>query len=200
MSCGPSEAMKAAADQVDALNAKIDAAIMDIPGMSELANLKENAESAAQGLMDKLSDAIPSINFPELPPGAKSLQDEMKEIAGFIALGALALPQLKSQLDYMKDKYAGVDVDIENLADLLRTGAMDLDNLCKLVPNIQTQGVNVEIKATPTSLPDIDPVAILRGGAIPEFPTSIETYIETSKVNKKATDDFLNIELPTFDF
>ena len=124
----------------------------------------------------------------------------MKEIAGYIALGALALPQLKSQLDYMKDKYAGVDVDIENLADLLRTGAMDLDNLCKLVPNIQTQGVNVEIKATPTSLPDIDPVAILRGGAIPEFPTSIETYIETSKVNKKATDDFLNIELPTFDF
>ena len=100
----------------------------------------------------------------------------------------------------MKDKYANVDVDIENLADLLRTGAMDLDNLCKLVPNIQTQGVNVEIKATPTSLPDIDPVAILRGGAIPEFPTSIETYIETSKVNKKATDDFLNIELPTFDF
>jgi hypothetical protein len=200
MSCGPSEAMKAAAETVDALNAKIDAAIMDIPGMDELANLKENAESAAQGLMDKLSAAIPSINFPTLPNSAKSLQDEMKEVAALIALGALALPQLKDQLDYMKDKYSGVDVDIENLADLLRTGAMDLDNLCKLVPNIQKQGVKVEVKATPTSIPDIDPVAIIRGGAIPEFPKSIDAYIETSKVNKKATDDFLNIELPTFDF
>tara|TARA_Y100000385_G_C13106264_1_gene648097 strand:+ start:1249 stop:1854 length:606 start_codon:yes stop_codon:yes gene_type:complete len=201
MSCGPSKAMKAAADQVDALNAKIDAAIMDIPGMDELANLKENAESAAQGLMDKLSAAIPSIAFPEVPAAAKSLQDEMKEVAGLIALGVLALPQLKNQLDYMKDKYAGVDeVDIDNLAGLLRSGAMDLDSICKLVPNVQTQGINAKVLGIPTSIPDIDPVALIRGGKLPELPKVGKVYVEVDKVSKKQGADFFDIELPNFDF
>ena len=134
MSCGPSEAMKAAAEQVDALNAKIDAAIMDIPGMDELANLKENAESAAQGLMDKLSDAIPSINFPELPPGAKSLQDEMKEIAGYIALGAFFSTSTK------KVKYKATTKILNKVKKLTKTpivaiGGINFDNYKKLLLN-----------------------------------------------------------------
>ena len=118
-----------------------------------------------------------------------------------IALGVLALPQLKSQLDYMKDKYAGVDeVNIENLAGLLRSGAMDLDSICKLVPNVQTQGINAQVLGVPTSIPDIDPVAIIRGGKLPELPKVGRVYVEVDKVVKKQGDDFLDIELPNFDF
>ena len=66
MSCGISESMKGVADQVDALNAKLDAAVMSAPGMGELAGLKDKVEGAAQGIMDKLDAAIPSIKFPVL--------------------------------------------------------------------------------------------------------------------------------------
>ena len=55
MSCGPAKALLELADQVDALNQSIDAAIMDIPGMGELAGLNDKVEGTAQGLMDKLN-------------------------------------------------------------------------------------------------------------------------------------------------
>ena len=192
--------MLAAAEKVDALNDQLDAAVMNIPGMSELAGLKEKAQAEAQGLMDSLAGAIPSINFPAIPAGAKTLQDEMKEIAGYIALGALALPQLKAQLEYMENKWSGADVDINNLAGLLRSGAMDLDSICKLVPNLKTQGVNVAVLGVPTTIPDIDPVAILRGGSLPELPKVDKVYVEVTKVVENQGKDFLDIELPNFDF
>ena len=44
----------------------------------------------------------------------------------------------------MKTKWSGVDVDIDNLADLLRSGAMDIDSICKMVPNVETDGINAE--------------------------------------------------------
>ena len=53
MSCGPSKELLAVADQIDALNAQLDAAIMDIPGMGELAGLKGKVEGEAQKLKDK---------------------------------------------------------------------------------------------------------------------------------------------------
>ena len=54
MSCGPSKAMLEIADQVDALNAKIDGAIMNAPGMSELAGLKDKVNDIGNGIMDKV--------------------------------------------------------------------------------------------------------------------------------------------------
>ena len=161
MSCGLSEAMKGAADQVDALNEKFDAAVMNSP-IGELGNIAEKAEAAAQGVMDKLNDAIPSIKLPNLPFDQLPLQDQFKELAALTALGILQAPKIAQQLELMKRKYKGTDIDIDNLADLLRSGAMDIDKICKLVPNVDMQGVNVEVKGVPTSFPDIDPVALIR--------------------------------------
>jgi hypothetical protein len=91
-----------------------------------------------------------------------------------------------------------MDIDIDNLADMLRSGAMDLDSLCKMVPNVQTQGVNLEVKGIPTSFPNIDPVAILRGGSLPPMPKVGDVYIKPTIKAKEQADDFLNLELPTF--
>lgn len=200
MSCGISESMKGVADQVDALNAKLDAAVMSAPGMGELAGLKDKVEGAAQGIMDKLDAAIPSIKFPDTPFDQLPLQDQMKEIAGLLALGYLKKDAVESKLKQLETKWSSVDVDINNLADLLRSGAMDLDSICKLVPNVDTEGVNAVVKGVPTSFPDIDPVSILRGGPTPQLPKIGDVYIETSVQAKKQTDDFLDIELPTFDW
>ena len=200
MSCGISESMKGVADQVDALNAKLDAAVMSAPGMGELAGLKDKVEGAAQGIMDKLDAAIPSIKFPNTPFDQLPLQDQMKEIAGLLALGYLKKDAVESKIKQLEAKWSNVDVDINNLADLLRSGAMDLDSICKLVPNVDTEGVNAVVKGIPTSFPDIDPVSILRGGPTPQLPKIGDVYIETSVQAKKQTDDFLDIELPTFDW
>ncbi len=198
MSCGPAKALLEMADKVDALNESIDAAIMDIPGMSELAGLKDKVTSEANSLMDKLNEAMPTIKFPDKDFLDLPLQDQMKQIAGLIALGYLAKPQLEAKLDQMKTKYGGMDIDIDNLADMLRSGAMDLDSLCKMVPNVQTQGVNLEVKGIPTSFPNIDPVAILRGGSLPPMPKVGDVYIKPTIKAKEQADDFLNLELPTF--
>ena len=200
MSCGISESMKGVADQVDALNAKLDAAVMSAPGMGELAGLKDKVEGAAQGIMDKLDAAIPSIKFPVTPFDQLPLQDQMKEIAGLLALGYLKKDAVESKIKQLEAKWSNVDVDINNLAGLLRSGAMDLDSICKLVPNVDTEGVNAVVKGIPTSFPDIDPVSILRGGPTPQLPKIGDVYIETSVQAKKQTDDFLDIELPTFDW
>ena len=200
MSCGISESMKGLADQVDALNAKLDAAVMSAPGMGELAGLKDKVEGAAQGIMDKLDAAIPSIKFPVTPFDQLPLQDQMKEIAGLLALGYLKKDAVESKIKQLEAKWSNVDVDINNLAGLLRSGAMDLDSICKLVPNVDTEGVNAVVKGIPTSFPDIDPVSILRGGPTPQLPKIGDVYIETSVQAKKQTDDFLDIELPTFDW
>ena len=66
MSCGLSKAMAGAAEQVDALNEHFDAAVRNSP-LGELGSIAEKAEAAAQGVMDKLNDAIPSIKLPDLP-------------------------------------------------------------------------------------------------------------------------------------
>ena len=200
MSCGISESMKQVADQVDALNAKLDAAVMGVPGMGELAGLKDKVEGAAQGIMDKLDAAIPSIKFPTTPFDQLPLQDQMKEIAGLLALGYLKKDAVESKIKQLERKWSNVDVDINNLADLLRSGAMDLDSICKMVPNVDTEGVHAVVKGVPTSFPDIDPVSILRGGPTPQLPKLDKVYIETSVQSKKQTDDFLDIELPTFDW
>ena len=101
MSCGLSEAMKGAADQVDALNEKFDAAVMNSP-IGELGNIAEKAEAAAQGVMDKLNDAIPSIKLPNLPFDQLPLQDQFKELAALTALGILQAPKIAQQLELMK--------------------------------------------------------------------------------------------------
>jgi len=201
MSCGLSEAMKGAADQVDALNESFNAAVMNSP-IGELGNIAEKAEAAAQGVMDKLNDAIPSINLPDLPFDQLPLQDQFKELAALTTLGILQAPKIASKLKSMKNKYQGTDVDIDNLADLLRSGAMDIDQICKLVPNVDMQGVNVEVKGVPTSFPDIDPVALIRKGKLPDTSTfNLDgVRVDTKVISKKQADDFLDIELPTFDF
>lgn len=194
--------MKAAADQVDALNEAIDASIMNIPGMAELDNLAAKAQEEAQGIMDKLADAIPSINIADVPFGELGLQDQMKELVALAALGYLQAPKIAAKLAEMKAKYEGTDVDIDNLAQLLRSGALDVDEICKLVPNVNTDGINLEVKGIPTTFPDIDPVALVRKGKLPDSPVFDKDFIDldVNVVSRKQADDFLDIELPSFNF
>ncbi len=200
MSCGPSKALREVAGQIDQLNEAFDAAIESSP-LGKLQSIKEEAVAELNGLMDKLETAIPATAFDladklfdDLPLG-----DQMKEVAGLLALGYLQKDAVEAKLDIMKRKYGNLDgVDIDNVADLLRSGAADIDDLCKLLPNAETQGVNLVVKGIPTSFPDVDPVAMIRKGELPPLPDVGKVFLDTNVVAKDQADDFLNLELPNF--
>ena len=69
-----------------------------------------------------------------------------------------------------------------------------------MVPNVQTQGIDLTVIGVPSSFPDIDPVAIIRGNPIPEMPSIDNIYIDKNVRSKEQAEEFLNIELPNFDF
>ena len=77
--------------------------------------------------------------------------------------------------------------------------AIDLDSLCKLVPNIEKEGVEITVKGVPTSFPDIDPAAILKGGKLPPVVIG-EIEVDVGTRAKEEAEEFLNLELPDFDY
>ena len=202
MSCGPSEALKGMADQIDALDDKIDSLITESP-LGKLNALKDQANDAVNGVMGKLENAIPSALNKLGNKLDQTLQEDVSDIAKLLLLGVVAYPQYVQELERVKRKWGKVDLgdfkSLDQVADALRSGALDLDRICKLIPNTEKQGVNVIVKGTPTSFPDIDPVALVKYGKLPNYKTP-KFEVQTTTRAKKQAEEFLNFELPEFDF
>ena len=203
MSCGPSEALKGMADQIDALDDKIDSLITESP-LGKLNALKDQANDAVNGVMGKLEGAIPSALNKLGSKLDQTLHEDVSDIAKLLLLGVVALPQYKQELERVKRKWGdlsdlGQYKSLDEVADALRSGALDLDRICKLIPNTEKQGVDVIVKGTPTSFPDIDPVALVKYGKLPNYKTP-KFEVQTTTRAKKQAEEFLNLELPEFDF
>jgi len=202
MSCGPSKKLLELADQVQAAEDKFDSIINESP-LGKLNEIKNDALEDVNSVMGKMENMIPSILNKVLSDDDKTLHDDVKDFLKVIMLGAIALPDIKYKLEYLKNKWGNVDLgDIKNfddLQDILRNGAIDIDMICKAIPNIEKEGVQVTVKATPTSFPDIDPASILKGGSLPSIQKP-SVYIEIGDRIKKQGEEFLNLELPDFDF
>ena len=202
MSCGPSEKLKDLAAQVQAAEDKFDSLVNSSP-LGKLNEIKNDALEDVNGILGKMETMIPSILNKLLSAADKTLHDDVKDLLKFIMLGKIAQPQIESQLDWMKERWGNLDLgDIKNFDDLrrmLENGAIDIDNLCKLIPNVEEEGVNVIVRATPTSFPDIDPAAILKGGKLPDIANPpIDIQIGTRA--KEEAEEFLNLELPDYDY
>ena len=202
MSCGPAQAILDVADQIENAKEAVLAEI-DASPLGQLLSIKEEAEAELNGLMDKLESAIPEMAtdlaekaFDELP-----LSDQMKDIAGFIALGYLQKDLVESKLESVKNKFGAiVDANsIDDVVSLLRSGAASVDDLCKLIPNVDTQGIGFAIKGIPTSFPTLDPVAMIKKGKLPDLPDVGKVFLEAKVEAKDQADDFLSLELPRFD-
>ena len=115
------------------------------------------------------------------------------------------LRKLEKEIALLKSKYENMDLgdfkDLDDVVAALRSGALDLDNICKLIPNFEEEpgGIGFALKGVPTSFPEIDPVALLKGGKLPDFPKS-EFDLEVEAITKEATDEFLQFDLPKFGF
>ena len=104
MSCGPSEKLKALADQVDALDDKIDSLITESP-LGKLNDLKNQAGDAVNGVMGKLTDAIPEALTKIGDIADRTLHEDVSDIAKLLLLGVVALPQYKQELERVKRKW-----------------------------------------------------------------------------------------------
>ena len=205
MSCGPAEALKGLADGIDILDDKIDSLIEESP-LGKLNELKGEAEAAVNGVMDAVNVMIPEIGLGVLdglvPAG---LQDDIKGIASFVLAGIASKDAFENKLNSLKSKYENMDLgdfkDLDDVVAALRSGALDLDNICKLIPNFEEEpgGIGFALKGVPTSFPEIDPVALLKGGKLPDFP-KFEFDLEVEAITKEATDEFLQFDLPKFGF
>ena len=202
MSCGPSEKLRALADQVDALDDKIDSLITESP-LWKLNDLKNQAGDAVNGVMGKLTDAIPEALTKIGDIADRTLHEDISEIGKLLLLGIVAKPLYEQEIRRLKDKLGNVGLgdfkDLDDVANALRSGALDLDKICKLIPNTEKQGVDVVVKGTPISFPDIDPVALVKYGKIPDVRTG-KIALKTSVRSKKQAEEFLNLQLPEFDF
>ena len=202
MSCGPSEKLKELADQVQALEDKFDDMVNESP-LGKLNDLKAEAEAEINGVMGKIEGMIPDMLVKVKDFADKNLHQDVQDAFKMIILLGAEKDAIEAKVAQLKSKWGNIDLgDIKSFDDLeglLRSGALDLDSICKLIPNIEKEGIGINVKGVPTSFPDIDPVAILKGRGLPDLPKP-KIVIDIGTRIKKVNDAFINLELPDFDF
>tara|TARA_Y100000996_G_C22504107_1_gene635650 strand:+ start:189 stop:797 length:609 start_codon:yes stop_codon:yes gene_type:complete len=202
MSCGPSKALRDLAGQIDELDNKVDDLIAESP-LGKLADLQNQAKDAIGGVMNKVEAAIPEALNKVLGEMDKTLHEDASDLLKFIMLGAIAKPQLENKLDSMKKKWGSVDLgdikDLDDLADLIRNGAIDLDSICKMLPNVEGQGVDLVVKGRPISFPDISPEGLLKGHGLPDIKKG-NVWFDVGRSSRRQSEEFFNLEIPEFDW
>jgi len=203
MACGLSKDMLALADQIDSVNEAIDEKINNATAPIEdlLGDFEDTINGAVDAVEAKIKVAVPSLIDKVVPD---NLQTDIENMARIALLGAIAIPQFLTELDRLKDKWgpilegSGQDIDLNNIADLIRNGALDIDTLCKKIPNIDFPGgdqVNVMVKGIPVTFPNVDAVDIIRGAPIPEI-TKPEFSVDVGILKNAAKDRWINFDLP----
>ena len=203
MSCGPSKALAGLAEKVDLANEKIDELILQ-PTIGKLDDLKQQAEDELNGMLGDLEAMIPEIDLGiEIPEELKSLQDDFKDVGNFLLLGLAKKDALVNKMAQIESKWGNVDLgDFENLQDIskaLMTGAADIDSLCKLLPNVQTDGIDISVKGTPLSFPNLDLGAIILGDDVPKFKKP-KFELDIKAIKKSLNSDFFTTRIPNIDF
>lgn len=197
MSCGPAAGAKALADKVDAVNDKIDSVISDAQQgiASQVASLKSTIQGEVSGMTDSLKKLIPEI--PKVPD---SLQNDITKITKTLLTGKLAAEDIANDLKNLEQKWGSLDfgdINLNNLPQLLRSGALDLESICKKIPNLEKEGVDVIVKGAPVTFPEIDAVSIIRGGNIPKVIEPI-IKVDIARAKREAGEKYLNIVKPRF--
>ena len=203
MSCGATGKLVELTQSIGSTNDIIDKLIDKIPitpaqnqSIADAAAIIAMATDAAaikDLVTSKLKGYLPEI---EIPEEIKGLQADIEGFASDILAAKLAVDDIKNEVYNLKTKYDGLDlgdVAIDDIPDLLRQGALDLDNLCKKIPNFEEDGAGFVLKGTPITTPKKSAIADLLGIQIPEIKDFVYDIREVKQSKGKS---FINIELP----
>lgn len=198
MSCGISEKAKVLTDKLDELDAKIDEALNDIPGVAEAQAFVDDLEGNINKIKDDVLSQIPILGGGSLPPELQSLQADVEGAIGFVAQGVAGVQDMAAQVAYIKGKWGGTDLgdikDIDSLIGMIQSGAADLDNLCNAVPNLKPNpDGSVTVGATPLSISDIDVLGVLTGDPLPKIKGG-RLFIDINGYASPSLNSFSNIK------
>ena len=101
----------------------------------------------------------PELKLPEVPPLLKSLHtDALGILKDLNSKDPLKIAQAKLDIDKLKEKFPNMsDEEFAKLKENLLSGKIDIDNLCKLVPNLEVDSEGNEIeKGVPATAPEVD--------------------------------------------
>lgn len=223
MSCGLNEQQQEVLDKLTSLSSAdgilglLDAFPMPFPttgqGIAEAlgvgaqyATLITEIQKVEQFITDIENGMLP-IPDNLIPPELKSLQsdvqglvDKIKPLASSATDVVLSAEQIKNEVKNLKTKWGDIDAGaggIENLPNLIKEGAVTLENLCKKVENLQKSAEDFSnvIKGTPITAPKEAPENIEEGDPVPEIPKPSVTQ-DYERRAKEIADEFADIEPP----
>lgn len=142
----------------------------------------------------KLKEYLPEI---EVPEEIKGLQSDIRAFATDIADAALAVEDIQNEVATLKTKYSGLDlgdIDIQDIPALLKQGALDLDNLCKKIPNFEeNEAGELVLKGTPITTPIKSAVSDILGIQIPKIKDFV-FRVDPGELAAEAEKSFANVE------
>lgn len=223
MSCGLNDQQQEVLDKLTSLSSAdgilglLDAFPMPFPttgqGIAEAAGvgtqyltLTTKIQEVEQFITDVKNGMLP-IPDNLIPPELKSLQsdvqgfiDKVKPLASSATDVILSAEQIKNEVKNLKTKWGDIDAGaggIENLPNLIKEGAVTLDNLCKKVENLQksADGLSNVLKGTPITAPKEAPEEVEEGEPVPEIPKPSVTQ-DYERRAKEIADEFADIEPP----
>jgi hypothetical protein len=205
MSCGATEKLVELTQSIGSTNDIIDKLIDKIPitpaqnqSIADAAAIIAMASDAAaiqELVTSKLKEYLPEI---EIPEEIKGLQSDIQSFASDILTAKLAADDIANEVKNLSTKYSGLnlgDIDIQKIPQLLKDGALDLNNLCQKIPNFEEDGAGLVLKGTPIITPKRSPIADLLGIQIPEIKDFVYR-IDAVKKKKEEAENFINVEIP----
>ena len=167
-------------------------AVTDAAAIIDMAT---DAQAIQELVTSKLKQYVPEI---EVPEEIKGLQADIESFASSFLAAKLSVDDITNEINNLQTKYSGLDlgdIAIEDIPDLLKTGALDLNNLCQKIPNFEEDGAGFVLKGAPISTPTDSPIANILGINIPnifDFPYRIDAV----KKSANASGNFVNVNIP----
>ena len=201
--CGATEKLVELTQSLGTTDEIIDGLVDKIPIRPEISQAVKDAAAIIAMAQDtaqiealvtsKLKEYVPEI---EVPEEIKGLQSDIEGFASDILAAKLAVDDIKNEVSNLQAKYSDLDlgdVAIQDIPDLLKQGALDLNNLCKKIPNFEENGAGFILKGTPITTPKKSAIADLLGIQIPE----IKDFVYDVRAVKQAKgESFISVELP----
>ena len=160
----------------------------------EIALIATDAAALQSLVTSKLKEYLPEI---EIPEEIKGLQADIRAFATDIADAALAVEDIQNEVATLKTKYSGLDlgdVAIDDIPNLLKQGALDLDNLCNKTPNFEeNEAGEFVLKGTPITTPIKSAVSDILGIQIPEVKGFV-FRVDPGELAAEAEKSFANVE------
>jgi hypothetical protein len=158
--------------------------------------MASDAAAVKAVLTEKLKAYIPEI---ELSVEIQGLQADVRSVVTKVVSAVDSAENIANDIETLKTKYSGLDlgdVDLQDIPNLLKDGALDLNNLCQKIANWEeTELGGFVLKGIPITTPTLPPEVDIIPIIIPETKEPVYTT-DPEVAAEEGQKSFINVELP----